>query len=87
MTARATCFGAGTIVNAIATGRGAAFGLALRASAIASERPGGRGVVVGVPPGVDQPLRKDAPVASSIGAAARPGSTSPWTRRFRSPVD
>ncbi|HEY7588936.1 MAG TPA: shikimate kinase [Thermoplasmata archaeon] len=56
MTARATCFGAGTIVNAIATGRGAAFGLALRASAIASERPGGRGVVVGVPPGVDPAL-------------------------------
>lgn len=35
MKATASCFGAGTIVNAIATGQGAAFGLALRASASA----------------------------------------------------
>jgi len=37
--AQATCFGAGTIVNAIATGKGAAFGLLLRATAKAQTMP------------------------------------------------
>ncbi len=56
MKAQATCFGAGTIVNAIATGRGAAFGLALRATAIAEDRPKDEGVLIRVPPGVDPAL-------------------------------
>src|SRR5881409_3130448 len=46
MKARASCFGAGTIVNAIAAGRGAAFGLALRASATVETRPGPFGIRV-----------------------------------------
>lgn len=49
MKARASCFGAGTIVNAIATGRGAAFGLALRATATAESMPRGHGIRVHVP--------------------------------------
>ncbi|HLE55052.1 MAG TPA: shikimate kinase [Thermoplasmata archaeon] len=56
MKAQATCFGAGTIVNAIATGRGAAFGLALRATAIAEVRPKEEGILIRVPPGVDPAL-------------------------------
>jgi len=49
MKAHATCFGAGTIVNAFATGRGAAFGLALRATAVAVPMPSDYGVQVHVP--------------------------------------
>lgn len=56
MKAQGTCFGAGTIVNAIATGQGAAFGLALRATAVAEDRPKDEGVVVHVPKGVDPSL-------------------------------
>lgn len=56
MKAQATCFGAGTVVNAIATGKGAAFGLALRATAVAQDRPKGTGVVVHLPAGVDPAL-------------------------------
>src|SRR5207249_5415360 len=56
MRAQASCFGAGTIVNAIATGRGAAFGLALRATATAETRPEGLGVRVHVPDGLDPTL-------------------------------
>lgn len=56
MKAQGTCFGAGTIVNAIATGRGAAFGLALRATATAVDRPKETGIVVHVPDGVDPAL-------------------------------
>lgn len=56
MKAQATCFGAGTIVNAIATGQGAAFGLALRANATVESRPEEFGVNVHVPPGVDPAL-------------------------------
>ncbi len=63
MKARASCFGAGTIVNAIATGRGVAFGLALRASAIAERRPEALGVRVDVADGVDPAL--------AMGAARR----------------
>ena len=44
MKALATCFGAGTIVNAIATRKGAAFGLALRATAVAESSPKAGGV-------------------------------------------
>ncbi|HKZ99127.1 MAG TPA: shikimate kinase [Thermoplasmata archaeon] len=56
MKAHASCFGAGTIVNAIATGRGAAFGLGLRANATAVLVPRGAGVAVHVPVGVDPAL-------------------------------
>lgn len=56
MRAQASCFGAGTIVNAIATGRGAAFGLALRATATAETMPEGTGVQVHVPDGIDPAL-------------------------------
>ena len=49
MKATASCFGAGTIVSAIATGRGAAFGLALRASATAVATPTPKEVLVHVP--------------------------------------
>lgn len=49
MKAQASCFGAGTIVNAIATGRGAAFGLALRATAIVMSTPKDHGIKVHVP--------------------------------------
>ncbi len=56
MRAQATCFGGGTIVNAIATGQGAAFGLALRATATVEPRPKEFGVRVHVPAGVDPAL-------------------------------
>ena len=56
MRARASCFGAGTIVNAIATGRGAAFGLALRASATAETQAETFGVRVDAADGVDPGL-------------------------------
>jgi shikimate kinase len=56
MKGQATCFGAGTIVNAIATGRGAAFALALRATATAEPRPEEVGVRAIVPGGVDPSL-------------------------------
>lgn len=56
MKGQATCFGAGTIVNAIATGRGAAFALALRATASAELRSEGVGARASVPPGVDPTL-------------------------------
>jgi len=54
--AQASCFGAGTIVNAIAIGRGAAFGLALRVTATAETKPEGLGVRVYVPGGLDPAL-------------------------------
>jgi len=60
MKARASCFGAGTIVNAIATGRGVAFGLALRASATVERRPDAFGVRVDVADGVDPALAQGA---------------------------
>jgi shikimate kinase len=44
MKGQATCHGAGTIVNAIATGEGAAFGLALRATATVDVRPEAFGI-------------------------------------------
>jgi shikimate kinase len=56
MKAQASCFGAGTIVNAIATGKGAAFGLALRVTATAETRPEGFGVKAHVPDGIDPTL-------------------------------
>ncbi len=56
MRAQATCYGAGTIVNAIATGKGAAFGLALRASAAAESRPEAEGVRVQAAGTVDPSL-------------------------------
>lgn len=56
MKAQATCFGAGTIVNAIATHRGAAFGLALRATAVAESVPKADGLQVQVVGGVDPTL-------------------------------
>jgi len=54
--AQASCFGAGTIVNAIATGRGAAFGLALRVTSTAEAEPEGLGVRVHVPDGLNSAL-------------------------------
>jgi shikimate kinase len=60
MKGEATCFGAGTIVNAIATGRGAAFALALRATATVEWLPGNSGVRSRVPPGVDPALVESA---------------------------
>ena len=56
MRARASCFGAGTIVNAIAIGRGAAFGLALRVTATAETKPEDLDVRVHVPDGLDPAL-------------------------------
>jgi shikimate kinase len=56
MKAQATCFGAGTIVNAIATGKGAAFGLAFRATAIAESAPRKEGIQVQVIGNVDPTL-------------------------------
>ncbi len=56
MKAQATCFGAGTIVNAIATRKGAAFGLALRATAIAESLPREEGIRVQVTGNVDPSL-------------------------------
>lgn len=56
MKAQASCFGAGTIVNAIATGKGAAFGLGLRANATVVARPKNDGVRIHVPGGVDPDL-------------------------------
>ena len=56
MKAQATCFGAGTIVNAIATGKGAAFGLAFRATAVAESMPRKEGVRVQVVGNVDPSL-------------------------------
>ncbi len=60
MKAQAICFGAGTIVNAIATGKGAAFGLALRATATAETRPEGFGVRVHVPASIDPALAQSS---------------------------
>jgi len=54
--AQASCFGAGTIVNAIATGRGAAFGLSLRVTATAETKPPSLGVRVHVRDGLDPTL-------------------------------
>lgn len=56
MKAQATCFGAGTIVNAIATSKGAAFGLALRATAVAESVPKAEGLQVQVTGNVDPTL-------------------------------
>lgn len=56
MKAHASCFGAGTIVNAIATGRGAAFGLGLRANATAVVVTGEQGITTHVPAGIDPAL-------------------------------
>ncbi len=56
MKAQATCFGAGTIVNAIATRKGAAFGLALRATAVAESLPKDEGLRVQVTGNVDPTL-------------------------------
>ncbi len=56
MKAQATCFGAGTIVNAIATGKGAAFGLALRATAVAEAAPRQEGLQVQITGNVDPTL-------------------------------
>ena len=60
MKAVASCFGAGTIVNAIATGQGAAFGMALRATATAVVLPRAQGVRVHVPPEADPRLAQGA---------------------------
>ncbi len=60
MKAQASCFGAGTIVSAIATGKGAAFGLALRVTATAATRPEGFGVRAHVPDAVDPALVESA---------------------------
>jgi len=60
MKAQATCHGAGTIVNAIATGQGGAFGLALRATATAEIRPDAFGVQARVPADVDPVLAVSA---------------------------
>ena len=56
MRAQATCFGAGTIVNAIATRKGAAFGLALRVTALAEAVPKAEGVRVQVTGNMDPTL-------------------------------
>ena len=56
MKAHASCFGAGTIVNAIATGKGAAFGLGLRANATALVGPKADGLRVRLAPGIDTHL-------------------------------
>ena len=73
MKAQATCFGAGTIVNAIATHRGAAFGLALRATAVAASVPKADGLRVQVIPG---PAGGAACICAIVGSAR----TSVWKR-------
>src|SRR5436309_2352738 len=60
MKGQATCHGAGTIVNAIATGQGAAFGLALPATANVELRPESFGVQTRVAPDVDPLLAVSA---------------------------
>ncbi|MGI0148171.1 MAG: hypothetical protein ACREDF_01380 [Thermoplasmata archaeon] len=60
MKAQATCFGGGTIVNAIATGQGAAFGLALRATATVEVRTEDFGIQAHVPAGVQPTLAVSA---------------------------
>ncbi|HVG36407.1 MAG TPA: shikimate kinase [Thermoplasmata archaeon] len=56
MKARASCFGAGTVVNAIAAGHGVAFGLALQATATAETQPERFGVRIAAVEGVDPGL-------------------------------
>ena len=60
MNAQATSHGGGTIVNAIATGQGAAFGLALRATAAVEVRPNAFGIRARVPADVDSILAVSA---------------------------
>lgn len=60
MKGRATSHGAGTIVNAIATGQGAAFGLTLRATANVEVRPQSFGVQARVPADVEPALAVSA---------------------------
>lgn len=60
MNAQATCYGGGTIVSALATGQGAAFGLALRATATVEIRPEDFGIQAHVPPGVQPTLAVSA---------------------------
>jgi shikimate kinase len=60
MKGHATCHGAGTIVNAIATGQGAAFGLAIQATADVELRPEAFGVQARIPTGVDAILAVSA---------------------------
>lgn len=60
MKARVSSFGAGTIVNAIATGRGVAFGLALRVNATAESKPASFGICVRTASGVDPTLAENA---------------------------
>src|SRR2546428_7423071 len=60
MKTRASCFGAGTIVNAIAGGKGGAFGLALRGTPTAETETGPFGVRVDAGNGVDPKLAVSA---------------------------
>jgi shikimate kinase len=90
MKARATCFGAGTVVNAIATGRGVAFGLALRASATAEIRPETFGLRVDTANGVDRGLAENAALrvrersGSKRGLAISVDSEIPFSRGLKS---
>jgi shikimate kinase len=60
MKGEATCHGAGTIVNAIAAGQGAAFGLALRTTATVEVRPEAFGVQAHVAADMDPMLAVSA---------------------------
>jgi shikimate kinase len=73
MKGSATAFGGGTIVNAIAIGRGAAFGIALRATATVETRPAEYGVRAHVPPGVDPALATYAAQRVRLRSGERPG--------------
>ncbi len=90
MRARASCFGAGTIVNAIATGNGVAFGLALRASATAETKPEAFGVRVDGANGVDSALALSAArhvlrqSGIRIGLAISVDSEIPMSRGLKS---
>lgn len=90
MKARASSFGGGTIVSAIATGKGVAFGLALRASATAETQPEASGVGVDVAKGVDPGLAAGAArrvlerTGGGLGLAISVDSEIPISRGLKS---
>lgn len=90
MKAQATAYGGGTIVNAIATGRGAAFGLALRATATVETRSVEFGIQAHVPAGVPPNLSASAARrvlhqgASKVGLEVSIDSEIPISRGLKS---
>lgn len=80
MKARAACFGAATIVSALATGRGAAFGVRLRADAEADLVPESGGLAVEVEPKDAGPTLARACVERIAGRLGKPVSGRVATR-------